>query len=54
MGKIFFDGDPRILPYPKKGGAPPYTGAKSPYFTTKTPYIILNNKANFIVYDTYF
>lgn len=37
-----------------KKGVPPYTGAKSPYFTTKTPYIILNNKANFIAYDTYF
>lgn len=38
MGKIFFDGDPRILPYPKKGGAPLYRGKKPLFYHKNTLY----------------
>lgn len=41
MGKIFFDGDPRILPYPKKGVYPLMQNQKPLILPQKHPILYL-------------
>lgn len=46
MGKIFFDGDPRILPYPKKGVYPLMQNQKALILPQKHPVLYLIIKQN--------